>query len=113
MKRIDAVCREENPSTGSDDAPELADGGGRIEHVLEHLQAEHDVVARVLHRNRIDRSVEVGARVAGDVEADELRGAAQERVVRTVAAADVEHACPRDVLRGEPVDEWAAYCVLH
>src|SRR5439155_25145086 len=68
------------------------------------------VEARVLDGNRADRSVQVRAGIAGDVEADVL-GAAEERLVRPLAAPDVEDppACTRGA---EPLDERLADGVL-
>ena len=77
--------------------------------MLEHLQAEHDVEARVLDGDGVDRAVQVGVRVPRDVEAD---GVGEELAIGPVAAADVEHALPADVLRAQPVDERLAHRVL-
>ena len=81
--------------------------------MLEHLQAEHDVEARVLDRDRVDRAVEVCVRVAGNVEADDLRGTGEQPLVGAVAAADVEHAQPAHVLAAQPLEQRLANGVLH
>ena len=81
--------------------------------MLEHLQAEDDVEARVLDGDRLDRAVEVRVGVPGTVEADDLAGVVEQPLVGPVAAADVEHARSADVLRLEPREERLAHGVLH
>ena len=92
MKRIDAVGREEHAAARTHGTPQLAHCRGGIRHVLEHLEAEHDVEARVRDGHRVDRAVQVRVRVPGHVEADDLGGAREQPLVRPVAAADVEDA---------------------
>ena len=113
MEGVHAVRGEEDAATVLDGAPQLAHGRRRIGYVLQHLEAEHDVEARVLDRDRVDRAVQVRVRVAGPVEADDLGRTCQKRVVGTIAAADVEHAQSPHVLRCEPVEQRLAYGVLH
>ncbi len=113
VKGIDPVRREEHAAAGLDDTAELPHRRCRVGHVLQHLQAEHDVEARVLDRDRVDRPVQVGVRIARDVESDDLRGAVQQPLVGPVAATDVEHAQPAHVLDAEPGEQWLAHGVLH
>jgi hypothetical protein len=109
MERIDAVRRSEHASTRPDDAAQLAHGGAGIGHVLEHLQAQDDVEARVVDRYRFERAVQVCVRVPRHVEAERVR---EELPVRTVAAADVEHACI-GLPPAQPLEERLAHGVLH
>src|SRR5581483_3135408 len=96
----DATARPRHPM-------QLAHGAVGILDVLEHLEAEDDVVRPVLHRERLDRALEVRMGIAADVDADVCVRAGEVRVVRLHAAADVEHAQPghSPPLRLEPVRE--------
>ena len=105
VEGIDAVRREQHPAARLHDPPQLAHRRCGLRHVLENLQAEHDVEARVLDGDRVDRAVHVGVRVAGHVEADDRRSTCKQRFVRPLAAADVEHVDARELLRGQPLEE--------
>ena len=86
-----AVRRDEHAAAGGGDAGELRHGRGRVVAVLEHLDAEDDVEARVLERQRLHRPAYVGVRVLDRVDAD-VRGGVrrEERLVGLLAAAHVE-----------------------
>src|SRR5919198_1188630 len=74
-------------------AAQLAHALRRVVRVLEHLDAEYEVEARILDRQALDRALEVGGGVLDHVDADVLaRVRLEEGEVRLDAAPDVEHA---------------------
>ena len=89
----DAVRRGEHAAARRGHAAQFANRPGRVVAVLEDLVAEDDVEARVLGGNRLDRAAQLGAGILHGIDADVRRGVrGEERLVRLLAAADVEHA---------------------
>jgi DNA primase large subunit len=88
---LDAVRRSEDAAAGLDHPAQLSDRLRRIVCVLQNLRAEDEVEARVVDGEALDRRVEVGGRMA-PIDTDVFARAGKERVVRLVAAADVEDA---------------------
>ena len=61
--------------------------------MLENLRAQDEVEARIVDRQCLDGSDQVGRRILDDIDADVARSdISEERVVRLDAAADVEDA---------------------
>ena len=81
--------------------------------MLEDLVAEREVEAPIRDGERLHRSKQIGVRVLDRVDAyirRRVRG--EERLVRFLAASDVEHPVPAEIAVGapglllEPAREW-------